>query len=157
MQLSGPAEQASFLATHIPELSEAQAQMILGKAFARDSSAVFGGSRIRGDYKSGGFGVGSDIDVGFGELNANQAGKVIDGLNKQFSQDPNMLMLERTRITPGNSTPTITEPIVSPEEFFQRSGMRVPPDPKAGQPYVPSGSVTVMPDGRVIITPPGGP
>lgn len=154
MQLSGAAEQAQFLATNVPELSEAQAQMILGKAFGRDSSAVFGGSRIRGDHTSGGFGVGSDIDVGFGGLNANQAGKLIDGLNKQFMQDPSMLMLERTRITPGNSTPTITE-IVSPEEFFQRSGLRVAPDPKAGQPYVPSGSVTVAPDGRVIIIPPG--
>ena len=129
--------------------------MILDKAFGRDSSAVFGGSRIRGDFTSGGFDVGSDIDVSFGDLNANQAGKLIDGLNKRFSQDSSMLMLERTHITPGNSTPTITEPIVSPEEFFQRSGMRVAPDPKAGQPYVPSCSVTVTPDGRVVIIPAG--
>ena len=155
LQFSGPAEQAAFLSEHIPELGEDQAQLILDKSFTRNSSAVFGGSRIRGDFTSGGFGVGSDIDVGFGDLNANQAGKLIDSLNKQFSQDASMLMLERTRITPGNSTPTITDPIISPEEFFQRSGMRVAPDLKAGQPYVPSGSVTVRPDGTITITPPG--
>lgn len=150
LRLSGAAEQAKFLAENVPRLSETQAKMILDKAYARNSSVVVGGSRIRGDFV-----VGSDIDVGFGNLNANQAGKLIDGLNKHFSQDPNMLMLERTRITPGNSTPTITEPIVSPEEFFQRSGMRIPPDPKAGQLFVPSGSITMKPDGTVVIIPPG--
>lgn len=155
LQFPGAAEQAKFLSEQIPELSETQARLILDKSFGRNSSVVFGGSRVRGDFTPGGFGVGSDIDIGFGNLNANQAGKLIDSLNKQFSQDPAMLMLERTRITPGNTTPTITDPIVSPEEFFQRSGMRVAPDPKAGQPYIPSGSVTVRPDGTIVIIPPG--
>lgn len=155
LQFPGAAEQAKFLFEQIPGLSETQARLILDKSFGRNSSAVFGGSRVRGDFTPGGAGVGSDIDVGFGNLNANQAGKVIDSLNKQFSNDSAMLVLERTRITPGNTTPTITDPIVSPEEFFQRSGMRGAPDPKAGQPYIPSGSVTVRPDGTIVIIPPG--
>jgi hypothetical protein len=155
LQLSGLAEQAQFLAAHVPELGTNQATLILEGAFGRESSAVFGGSRIRGDFKSGGFLDGSDIDVGFGELNANQAGKLIDKLNKQFSLDPTQLRLERTRITPGNTTPTITSPIISPEEFFQRSGLRVLPDPRAGEYYIPSGSITVRPDGSITITPPG--
>ncbi|CCN70245.1 hypothetical protein VIBNISFn118_1950003 [Vibrio nigripulchritudo SFn118] len=154
IKTSGLSEQATFLSKHVPELSEAQAAMILDKSFSRNTSVVIGGSRVRGDFNSGDFVTGSDLDVGFGNLNANQAGKLIKNLNKQFSKQDNFLKLEETRITPGNSTPSI-ETIKSPEEFFQRSGMRVSPDPKAGQPYIPSGSITLSPDGTITILPPG--
>jgi hypothetical protein len=141
---------------YVPGLSEKQAILILEKGFARaNSSVVFGGSRIRGDFTPGGYIDGSDIDVGFGSLTANQAGKVIDALNKQFAKSPDLLRLENTRITPRNKTPTITDPIKSPEEFFQRSGVRISPDTKAGQPYVPSGSITARPDGTITLIPPG--
>ena len=52
-------------------------------------------------------------------------------------------------------TPSIPE-IQSPEEFFQRSGIRGERDSKAGQEYKPSGSISVYPDGRIVIIPPGG-
>lgn len=49
----------------------------------------------------------------------------------------------------------MSDPIKSPEEFFQREGIRADRDDKAGQPYKPSGSISVYPDGRIVITPPG--
>ena len=96
---------------------------------------MFGGSRLRGDFKEG-----SDIDVGFGNLSARQAQRVIKNINKQNLG----LKLEELTIVPGKQTNTIA-PMVSPEEFFQRSGIRAGGDLKAGQPYVPSGSITITP------------
>lgn len=142
-------DQVNFITQHVPGLPREQAQDIVNIVFSKDSSLVIGGSRIRGDFHSE-----SDIDIGFGGLNANQAGKLLKKLNSQYSKQEGFLTLESTRITPGNSTPTI-KTIKSAEEFFQRSGMRVSPDPKAGQPYVPSGSITLLPDGMVTILPPG--
>lgn len=88
-------------------------------------------------------------------MTANQAGKVLDKLSEKFSHDTSLLKLEKTRITPGNKTPGIPEVIKSPEEFFQRSGIRSASDiNKAGQPYKASGSVSVYPNGKIIIIPP---
>ena len=106
---------------------------------------MFGGSRIRGDFN-----VGSDLDVGFGNLTERQAQRVIKNVNKQELG----LSLEELTIIPGKSTNTI-DPIISPEEFFQRSGIRAGGDLKAGQPYYPSGSITVTSDGKVVVIPPG--
>ena len=158
LSTTGIGEQSKFLSKHVPGLTEAQARIILEKGFAKanaESPIVFGGSRIRGDFNPCGYVSGSDIDVGFGNLTANQAGKVIDTLNKQFAKSPDLLRLESTRITPGNVTPTIEDPIKSPEEFFQRSGIRISPDSKAGQPFIPSGSITVKPGGTITLIPPG--
>jgi hypothetical protein len=62
-------------------------------------------------------------------------------------------MLERTRITPGNSIPTIANSIVSPEVFFQRAGLRVAPDMKARQVNLPAASVTMKSNGTAIVIP----
>lgn len=107
---------------------------------------VFGGSRVRGNYRED-----SDLDVGFGGLTANQAQKVVTKAGKIEGGLP----LEQTRIVPGNKTDNISL-IESPEEFFQRSGIRSGNDLKAGQEYFPSGSITVKPDGTITIIPPGG-
>ena len=149
IQTKGIDEQAKFLSENIPELPEAQAKIILEESHAKDSSAVFGGSRVRGNHTAG-----SDLDVGFGGINANQAAKLIKKLEKKFSLESNFLNLEKTRIVPGNETASIKK-IETPEEFFQRSGVRSEADPKAGEPYMPSGSVTANPDGSLVIIPPG--
>jgi hypothetical protein len=154
LKLPGIEAQAEFLAKHVPGLSAEQAEVILSSAFARKATAVFGGSRIRGDFRPGGLAEGSDIDIGWGNINANQADKLIKRLNDQFKSRPEFLKLEQTRIVTGNETATI-ERITSPEEFFQRAGIRRAPDSKAGRPFAPSGSVTVESDGTITIVPPG--
>ena len=145
LQFDSVGAQADFLSTHIPGLSPTQATSILDGAFTRDSSAVFGGSRVRGNFTDL-----SDIDVGFGALTERQAQRLIGNINGQGHAVP----MERLPIVPGKSTATIPQ-IVTPEEFFQRSGIRAGGDLKAGQPFFPSGSVTVTGDGRIVLIPPG--
>jgi LysM repeat protein len=145
LQFDSVGAQADFLSTHIPGLSPTQATSILDGAFTRDSSAVFGGSRVRGNFTDL-----SDIDVGFGALSERQAQRLIGAINGAGHAVP----MERLTIVPGKSTATIPQ-IVTPEEFFQRSGIRAGGDLKAGQPFFPSGSVTVTGDGRIVLIPPG--
>ena len=127
---------------NVAGLTEVQARMIMTAAFSRGSSVVFGGSRVRGNY-----GVDSDVDVGFGGLTSSQAGKIIQKVNKIAAVDPTFLKMEETRIVPGNETPRIPK-IISPEEFFDRSGVRVPED-KGGAPFAGSGSHTYSPNGSI--------
>lgn len=138
-------EQMKYIVENIPGFTEKQANFLLEEAFRRNSSVVFGGSRIRGDYRSD-----SDLDVGFGGLSRRQAQRIVHKVNKMGS-----LNLEsHIQIIPGNKTETVPE-IKEPEAFFQRSGIRSGNDPRAGEPYLPSGSVTVIPDGEIIIIPAG--
>lgn len=134
-------EQIDLLMDRIPGLNREQTEYLLESAFKRDSSVVFGGSRVRGDFDDS-----SDLDVGFGSLTTAQARKVLD----KASTFPDGLTLESTLIVPGNKTRNISE-IASPEEFFLRSGIRMPPDARAGQPITPSGYITVTKDGKIDI------
>jgi hypothetical protein len=145
LQFNSVSEQVDFLSTHVPGLSQSQATSILDNGFSRDTSVVLGGSRIRGNFNDL-----SDLDVGFGNLSERQAQRVIKSINEQGFDVP----LERLTIVPGKSTATI-KPIISPEEFFQRSGIRAGGDLRAGQSYVPSGSITLTKDGRIVLIPPG--
>jgi RHS repeat-associated protein len=141
IKTSGIEEQIKFLVKEIPGLDRTQARSLLEEAFKRDSSVVFGGSRIRGNFRPD-----SDLDVGFGNLSTNQARTVLIKAEKEGG-----LKLETNiRIVPGNKPKTLPE-ISTPEEFFQRSGTRQPPDPRAGEPFEPSGTITVDPDGAITI------
>ena len=113
-----------------------------------NTSITIGGSRVRGDYTPN-----SDIDIGFGHLNTNQASKALRRIKRDSAEIPNALKVEDTRIVPGNETKNSPR-ISSPEEFFQRSGTRAGRDGKAGQPFHPSGSVTIHPNGIIQINPP---
>lgn len=141
-------EQAKFLSEAVNGLPIEQAKIILEISKGKNTSVVFGGSRVRGNFTQN-----SDIDIGFGHLNSNQADKTIKQITKKSSNIDGALKLEDTRIVPGNKTANIAE-IQSPEEFFQRSGIRTSPDNKAGQTYKPSGSITIDIDGKVTIIPP---
>ncbi|GLH39140.1 RHS repeat-associated core domain-containing protein [Pseudomonas moraviensis] len=149
LRTSGPEAQAAFLQEHLPGLPKEQAQMILEESYKKGTSVVIGGSRVRGDNH-----IGSDLDVGFGDINANKAGKLVKGLEKKFEGKEGFLSLEQTRITPGNKTQNIEE-IKSPEEFFQRSGTRSGQDQRAGEQYRASGSITLREDGTITLIPPG--
>jgi hypothetical protein len=144
IQTSGIDEQAKYLAQNIPNLTEGQAKLLLEQAFQRGSSVVIGGSRVRGDYTPI-----SDLDVGFGNLTRSQAKRVISRVSKAGP-----LQLERMPIVPGFQSTSVPQ-IQTPEEFFQRSGIRGPTDPKAGQAFAPSGSITAKPDGAIVVIPPG--
>ncbi|RLC09399.1 MAG: hypothetical protein DRI57_22185 [Deltaproteobacteria bacterium] len=138
-------KQIQYLAENIPGITEEQARPLLEEGYKRNSSIVFGGSRVRGDYRPD-----SDLDVGFGSLKERQAQRVIHRINKIGP-----LRLEsHIQIVPGKKTESVPQ-IISPEEFFQRSGTRSSNDPRAGEPYLPSGSVTVTPDGEILIIPAG--
>lgn len=137
------AEQLRHLTEHVHGLSEEQARSILDEAFSKGSSVVFGGSRVRGDFRPD-----SDLDVGFGSLSKSQAGKLIARQNAKFGDQPGHLQLESTRIVPGNETPNIPR-IESPEEFFRRTGVRSDPG-REGEPFQPSGSITYNPDGTIV-------
>ncbi|VTR97038.1 Rhs family protein OS=Vibrio vulnificus (strain CMCP6) GN=VV2_0425 PE=4 SV=1 [Tuwongella immobilis] len=145
LQLKTVDEQAKFLAENVPGLTQEQAKLLLTEAQSRNSSVVIGGSRVRGNH-----GPTSDLDVGYGSLSSQQAKKVNEKVSKLGP-----LKLEETRIVPGYESEAIPK-ITTPEEFFQRSGVRSMQDiNKPGQPYGPSGSITVTPQGEVIIIPPG--
>ena len=141
-------ERAQFLSQHIPGLPVAQAKVILEMGARRNTSIVIGGSRVRGNATPK-----SDIDIGFGHLNPNQADKALRQIKRDSAKIPDALKVEDTVIAPGNKTPNIPE-IASPEEFFQRQGNRAGRDKMAGQPFHPSGSVTIHPNGIIQINPP---
>ncbi|MBH0331109.1 hypothetical protein ABH14_15075 [Brevibacillus brevis] len=143
---NGVDEQLDWLENNIPGFHRGQGQILLEGAYSRNSSVVFGGSRIRGNYSET-----SDLDVGFDNLSPSQASKLL----KKADKVEGGLPIEKTIIVPGNSTPNIPK-IESPEEFFQRTGQRLFPDSRGDMSIKPSGSITVKPDGKIIIIPPGG-
>jgi hypothetical protein len=136
----GVGAQVEFFTENVPGTTAEQASLLLGKSFSKGSNVVLGGSRVRGDFHAG-----SDLDVGFDHLNTNQSGKVKGPVSKLGP-----LQLEKTHIVPGNETPFIPE-IQSAGEFFQRSGVRAGGDPRAGQAFFPSGSITFEVTGEIHI------
>lgn len=145
-------QQVDAIVENVNGMPKSQAEFIVDKAFAdpNSTSVTFGGSRVRGNNRAD-----SDVDIGYGNLNPNQAGKMNSKVRKQSRKAGNedWVPVEELQIAPGKKTDTIDE-IKSPEEFFQRSGTRSENDPRAGEPYNPSGSLTVTPDGKIIKIPP---
>jgi len=149
IKTSGMEEQLNYLEQNIPGFHRGQGQSILEYSFnpERNSSVTFGGSRIRGNFSPT-----SDLDVGFNNLTNSQAGRIIKNANKIEGGLP---LEDKIKIVTGNETPNVPK-IISPEEFFQRSGTRTIPDSRGSLEIIPSGSITVMPDGTIVKIPPGG-
>ncbi len=150
LSFSSSAEQAAWAARHIPGATPAQIEALMAATYSRGSGFVVGGSRVRGDFHAM-----SDLDVGFTTLSKRQAERVIAEHNKLGVAG---LRLETYAIYPGRVSPNV--PLVTRvEEFFQRTGVRAPGDPRAGQSYIPSGSVTFTRDAdgiyRIELIPPG--
>lgn len=59
-------EQAEFLSQAVNGLPKEQAKVILEIAKNSNTSVVFGGNRVRGNFYDD-----SDVDIGFGHVNAN--------------------------------------------------------------------------------------
>lgn len=145
-------DQLKFLIKEIPEADPQQLRYLLEQAKEKNIRVVFGGSRIRG---AGQYKATSDLDVGFHstERGTRNLEKVVQKVVKEANKKevfPNGLKIEDgVKIYTKNKTPTISS-IESPEEFFMRSGVRLEPDPKAGQAFQPSGYLSISPDGEVI-------
>ena len=136
-------EQVGAVSDAIPGLGREQAKVLLEAARARGTGVVFGGSRVSSHFGRGAFKPTSDLDIGFTEpLKTKHVKKI---LNKFDNAGP--LKSERgIKITPENPK------IATPEEFFQRSGVRYKLDSKTF--FGPSGSITAYPDGRVTFISP---
>ncbi|QQB51481.1 hypothetical protein [Delftia acidovorans] len=107
---------------------------------------VLGGSRIRSFFAGEKqFRPDSDLDIGF---NSKMKTKQIETILDNFDAG-GLLKSERViRIFSGNNP--LSGLIVSPQEFFQRSGVRGPfPPERAGQPFGPSGYISIHPDGKL--------
>lgn len=131
----------SYLVSHVKGLSAEQAESILRASFRMGAMAVVvGGSRVRGNAHAL-----SDLDVGFEGLTVSQANRLIKKLNRD--KKAGWIQLEETKIVPGNATHHIPR-IESPQEFFNRSGVRTHGSRK-GEHFSPSGSITCRSDGSI--------
>jgi len=141
--------QLDFLEKNIPGINRLQAKFLVESARAKGSNTVFGGSRVRGNYRAD-----SDLDVGFGSLSTSQAKKLVKMANKLGG----LKIEDKLTIVTGNSTKNI-KIIQSPEEFFSRSGFRTDGlwkfDPRRlFKRFNASGSISVMPDGTIKVIKP---
>ena len=145
------AEQVSHLTKIVPGLNSKQASALLEAAFdpRKPVEIVLGGSRIKSFFGKGEFRLDSDLDIGFNaKMKNNQIDRVLDSFDNAGE-----LMSERgIKIFSGNKPPSGL--IESPQEFFQRSGIRDYPPSRAGELFGPSGYISVNPDGTITLVPP---
>lgn len=150
---AGLDEQVGHITQMVPGLEVAQAKALLQSAFNPNKpvEVVIGGSRVRSFFGEGSFRPDSDLDIGFAAKMKNHQ---IDNILDAFDSAGALKSERGIRIFSGNNPPS--GPIVSPQEFFQRSGIRGPfPPERAGQPFGPSGFISVHPNGTITIVPPG--
>ena len=147
---SGIDEQVEFLSNSVPGLNANQARALLESAQSRNIEVVLGGSRVRSFFGEGTFRPDSDLDIGFNveNLNTNKFKALLNPFEKAGPLKPE----KGLRIFTGNETKNVPK-IESPQEFFQRSGVRTDPG-REGQLFTPSGSITIKPDGTIILDPP---
>ena len=144
--------QIDYLTTNVQGLTSEQADFLIQKIVEeRGGSLIFGGSRVRGNAQTNAAGnVTSDIDLGFSGISRNQFTRVRNAFNERFGSDafPNG-MIEHNFIFPGSESQSMPD-IVTPEEFFLRSGVRSETDPNhPSEVYSPSAYIKIQPDGMV--------
>ena len=145
-------EQVDYVVEHIQGLDRAEAESILSTVFTHPNAdahvrVVFGGSRVRGNAH-----VGSDLDVGAFGFGKNRLESLIKKVNKKVEQGEFKIPLETTKIFENNQTENIPI-ILSPEEFFLRTGRRAHTEEELKE-FTPSGFISVGKDGTIIHVPP---
>jgi hypothetical protein len=148
---------ASAHVARVPGVSRKQMFLIFTYAFARGSTVVLGGSRVR-SYFSGApcYTADSDIDLGYSGLDKGQIGGVLAKFQKPDGTNPDgYLKLESFLIAPNRPLPGGGGTMASPEEFFHTRALRPSTDPKHTTERItsPSGSITCHPDGRIVESP----
>ncbi|MET1257446.1 hypothetical protein [Aliikangiella maris] len=133
-------------------MSNKQATALLEAAFdpRKPVEVVIGGSRVRNFFGKGEFRLDSDLDIGF---NAKMKNSQIDRILNSFDEAGDLVSERGVKIFAGNKPPSGI--IESPQEFFQRSGIREFPPSRAGEPFGPSGYISINPDGTITLVPPG--
>jgi len=161
--LVAAAKAAKWTEANIPGAKADQMFEIFYFAFSRKSNVTLGGSRVRAFHAEHGtpyregevpYKSTSDLDVGYSDLNLGQ----VAGCRKMATKvGGDWLPIEEATIIPGHVIGG--KKIVSPEEFFQRSGERAVEDLKRKNEgivrYYPSGSVTFDQNGDATAHPPG--
>lgn len=153
LSTGGIDEQVAHAVRMVPGLEEGQARALLQAAFNPNKpvEVVLGGSRIRSFFGQGTFRLDSDLDIGFAAKMKNHQ---IDNILDSFDASGVLKSERQIKIFSGNKP--LSGPIVSPQEFFQRSGFRGPlPPERAGEPFAPSGYISFHPNGTITIVPPG--
>jgi len=140
-----PGELPRYLTANVTALTGEQATFLLEAVGRRKGSLVFGGSRVKGGARTGLAGeVVSDLDVGFTGLSKRDITEIMKAYNARFGTPSQARPIEHNWIFPGSKRTVIPE-IVSPEEFFMRSGQRGPDGPRANKQFGPSGYILVDP------------
>lgn len=143
-------QQVSYLAANVTGMTEEQATFLLKLFEQEGATMVIGGSRMRGNARVGENGVLSDFDIGFKGITQNRfTKKIAKPFNEKFPPpEGGSTPITDTFIFPGSKSKVKgIGDIVSPEEFFLRSGVRVGNDQKAGQRFEASGYILMQPDG----------
>ena len=138
-------KQVQLLTGNIKGLTAPQAGFFITMAREKRTSVVFGGSRLRGNATDS-----SDLDVGFDSKDQKVVYDIADKYNKRFfgsSRAKGSGAINDKFIFTGKGTDNIPA-ILSPEEFFMRSGNRYIMD-KGGAPYKPSGFISIDGTGNV--------
>ncbi len=153
IKTNGIAEQASHLADMVPGMSNKQATALLEAAFEprKPVEVVIGGSRVRNFFGKGEFRLDSDLDIGFNATKMKNS--KINRILNSFDEAGDLVSERDIKIFSGNKPKSGI--IESPQEFFQRSGIREFPPSRAGEPFVPSGYISINPDGTITLVPPG--
>ncbi len=151
IKTNGVSEQASLLSEIVPGMSNKQATALLDAAFdpRKPVEVVLGGSRVKSFFGKGEFRSSSDLDIGF---NAKMKNSQIDRVLNSFDEAGELVSERGIKIFSGNKPPSGV--IESPQEFFQRSGIRDFPPERAGEPFGPSGYISISPDGTMTLVPP---
>ena len=147
LHILNPEEQIPFLTKQIKLLSEEQAEFLVNKSRAKGATLVFGGSCINtfGQQKET-TNTLTDLNLGFINISPRLIARIIDEFNTLFAKEPvNHPIIKHKWIYPG-SQPNSLAKILSPEEFFLRSGKTI-----NGEIFKATGFIKVNPGGTIEI------
>lgn len=142
-------QQVEVLVSNVEGMTATQANKLLDLLEKyKPNRIVIGGSRVRGNSNAA-----SDLEVGFDGITQNKVYSFANDYNKASygsSQYKGPGAIKDQFIFSGNK-PNTLDKILSPEEFFMRSGIRNAGDLNGGSPFGPSGYISIDQAGTIIL------
>jgi hypothetical protein len=142
-------QQVEVLVSNVEGLTVNQANKLLDLLQKyKPNRIAIGGSRVRGNSNAN-----SDLEVGFDGLEQNKVYSFANEYNKSMhgsSQYKGPGAIKDQFIFTGNKPNTLPK-ILSPEDFFMRSGIRNAGDLNGGNPFGPSGYISIDQSGTIIL------